>query len=113
MLICGIFEPIETTINLPEKYKTLIIEHLANILNGVFYINNSKIVKIFDFMVKINDQFNDNNLKKYNIQLSKNFVKVELVMAMYQGLGMILCKNNNIEMINSVIREMFHLDLID
>ena len=64
-------------------------------------------------MVKINDQFNDNNLKKYNIQLSKNFVKVELVMAMYQGLGMILCKNNNIEMINSVIREMFHLDLID
>ena len=55
----------------------------------------------------------ENNLKRYKIEFSKNFLKVQMVMAMNQGLGLILCKNNNIEMINSIIREMFHLDLID
>lgn len=114
ILICGIFEPIETIINLPEKHKKNIIQLMANKLDDIFYTNKtSGLVNIFEFMVKINDYFNENNLKRYNIQMSKNFLKVQMVMAMNQGLGLLLCKNNNIEMINSVIKEMFHLDLID
>ena len=70
-------------------------------------------VKIFDFMIQINDYFNKNNLKEYNIRISKNFLKVQMVMAMSQGIGILLCKERNIEMINQVIRELFHLDLID
>jgi predicted unusual protein kinase regulating ubiquinone biosynthesis (AarF/ABC1/UbiB family) len=114
ILICGIFEPIETIINLPEKHKKNIIQLMANKLDDIFYTNKKNgLVNIFDFMIKLKDYFNENNLKRYNIQMSKNFLKIQMVMAMNQGLGLILCKNNNIEMINSVIREMFHLDLID
>ena len=87
---------------------------MANKLDDIFYTNKKNgLVNIFDFMIKLKDYFNENNLKRYNIQMSKNFLKIQMVMAMNQGLGLILCKNNNIEMINSVIREMFHLDLID
>ena len=70
-------------------------------------------VKIFDFMILLNNYFNENNLKEYNIRISKNFLKVQMVMAMGQGIGIMLCKERNIEMINHVIRELFHLDLID
>ena len=65
-------------------------------------------LKIFDFMI----QLNEHNLKEYNIRISKNFLKVQMVMAMSQGIGILLCKEKNIEMINTVIREIFHLDLI-
>ena len=49
-------------------------------------------VKIFDFMIQINDYFNKNNLKEYNIRISKNFLKVQMIMAMSQGIGIMLCK---------------------
>ena len=64
-------------------------------------------------MIKLNDYFNENNLKEYNIRISKNFLKMQLTMAMGQGIGLLLCKEKNIEMINTVIREIFHLDLIE
>ena len=58
------------------------------------------------------EYFNTYNLKEYNIRISKNFLKIQMVMAMGQGIGIVLCKNKNIDMINTVINEIFHLDLI-
>ena len=84
-------------------------------LNPEYSSENKKggLINIIDFILKINDYFNENNLKEYNIQVSKNFLKVQMVMAMSQGIGIMLCKERNIEMINQVIREIFHLDLIE
>ena len=114
VLICGIFEPIESINALPEKHKQHIIQLMAGIIDDIFYKNKKGgLINIIDFILKINDYFNENNLKEYNIQVSKNFLKVQMVMAMSQGIGIMLCKERNIEMINQVIKEIFHLDLID
>ena len=114
VLICGIFEPIESINALPEKHKQHIIQLMAELIDETFHKSKrGDQVKIFDFMIQINDYFNKNNLKEYNIRISKNFLKVQMVMAMSQGIGILLCKERNIEMINQVIRELFHLDLID
>ena len=114
VLICGIFEPIESINALPEKHKQHIIQLMAGIIDDIFYKNKKGgLINIIDFILKINDYFNENNLKEYNIQVSKNFLKVQMVMAMSQGIGIMLCKERNIEMINQVIREIFHLDLIE
>jgi predicted unusual protein kinase regulating ubiquinone biosynthesis (AarF/ABC1/UbiB family) len=114
ILICGIFEPIESINAIPEKHKQYIIQLMADLIDETFHKNKrGDQVKIFDFMIQINDYFNKNNLKEYNIRISKNFLKVQMVMAMSQGIGIMLCKKRNIEMINQVIREIFHLDLIE
>jgi predicted unusual protein kinase regulating ubiquinone biosynthesis (AarF/ABC1/UbiB family) len=114
ILICGIFEPIESINAIPEKHKQYIIQLMADLIDETFHKNKKgDQVKIFDFMILLNDYFNENNLKEYNIQVSKNFLKVQMVMAMSQGIGIMLCKERNIEMINQVIREIFHLDLIE
>ena len=114
ILVCGIFEPIESINALPEKHKQHIIQLMAELIDETFHKSKrGDQVKIFDFMIQINDYFNKNNLKEYNIRISKNFLKVQMVMAMSQGIGILLCKERNIEMINQVIRELFHLDLID
>jgi len=114
ILVCGMFEPIESINALPEKHKQHIIQLMAGIIDDIFYKNKKGgLINIIDFILKINDYFNENNLKEYNIRISKNFLKVQMVMAMSQGIGILLCKENNIEMINQVIREIFHLDLIN
>jgi predicted unusual protein kinase regulating ubiquinone biosynthesis (AarF/ABC1/UbiB family) len=114
ILICGIFEPIECINALPEKHKQHIIQLMAEIIDDIFYKNKKGgLINIIDFILKINNYFNENNLKEYNIRISKNFLKVQMVMAMSQGIGIMLCKDKNIEMTNQVIREIFHLDLIE
>ena len=114
VLICGIFEPIESINALPEKHKQHIIQLMAELIDETFHKSKrGGLINIIDFILKINDYFNENNLKEYNIRISKNFLKVQMVMAMSQGIGIMLCKERNIEMINQVIKEIFHLDLID
>ena len=114
VLICGIFEPIESINALPEKHKQHIIQLMAELIDETFHKSKrGGLINIIDFILKINDYFNENNLKEYNIRISKNFLKVQMVMAMSQGIGIMLCKERNIEMINQVIREIFHLDLIE
>ena len=114
ILICGIFEPIESINAIPEKHKQYIIQLMAELIDETFHKSKKgDQVKIFDFMILLNNYFNENNLKEYNIQISKNFLKVQMVMAMGQGIGIMLCKEKNIEMINQVIKELFHLDLIE
>ena len=114
ILICGIFEPIETIIALPEKHKQHIISVMSEMIDDTFHKTKKGCqAKIFEFMIQLNDYFNENNLKEYNIRISKNFLKMQLTMAMGQGIGLLLCKEKNIEMINTVIREIFHLDLIE
>ena len=110
ILICGCLEPIETINALPEKHKQHLISILTEIIEDVFHKNKKgDQVKIFEFMNKLNNYFNKT---EYNIKISKNFLKVQLIMAMGQGIGLLLCKERNIEMINTVIKELFHLDLI-
>ena len=114
ILICGCLEPVETINALPEKHKQHIIQLMAELIDETFHKSKrGGLINIIDFILKINDYFNENNLKEYNIRISKNFLKVQMVMAMSQGIGIMLCKERNIEMINQVIKEIFHLDLID
>ena len=113
ILISGCLEPIETINMLHENHKQYIIQFLTELIDDVFHKNKrGDQVKIFEFMNKLNEYFNTYNLKEYNIRISKNFLKIQMVMAMGQGIGIVLCKNKNIDMINTVINEIFHLDLI-
>ena len=114
ILISGLLEPIDIINNLPHQHKQNIIQIISTIIDDVFNINKKgDQVKIFEFINKLNDYFNKNNLTKYNIQISKNFLKFQLSIAMNQGINIILCKEKHIEMMNTVIREIFHLDLIE
>jgi len=114
ILEIGILEPIESIHNLPEKHRTNIIEMVAGMIDDVFHkTGKGDQLKIFEILIQLNEYFNKHNLTEYDIHISKNFLKIQMIMAMSQGIGIMLCKEKHIAMINQVTREIFHLDLIE
>jgi len=114
LLSSGILEPIKNINALSESHKQNIIIIMSNIIDEVFHQNKKgDRVQMFEFIFKLNEYFNKNNLNEYNnITISKNFLKIQMSISMNQGVTIILCKEKHIELINNVIRELFHLDLI-
>ena len=54
----------------------------------------------------------NSQLATLGIRPSDNFVKTQLVLAMAHGVTLTLCKDNFIEMINKIINELFHVNLL-
>ena len=48
---------------------------------------------------------------KYNIKMSEDFINMQVVISMGNGLVMKICNDNLMEYIDKVSKEMFHLDL--
>jgi hypothetical protein len=46
------------------------------------------------------------------IQPSDNFVKTQLVLAMAHGVTLTLCKNNILTLMDDVLNELFHTNII-
>ena len=50
-------------------------------------------------------------MKKYGLYFNDDFIKMQMGLAMAQGVCLCLCKNNYIEIANQVSNEMFHNDI--
>jgi hypothetical protein len=78
-------------------------------------IHNSKEtsqLKIYEFIQKFNEYVMANDLAKYGLYISDDFVKLQMALAMSQGVSLCLCKNDFIPLANEVLNELFHTDLL-
>jgi ubiquinone biosynthesis protein len=105
----------------PRKiFKSIPFEHREHL-----YVEASKIVeetlhnskdasqiKIYDFIKKFNEYLNGNRLRSCNLHISSDFVKLQMALAMSQGVSLCLCKNDFMPFANKVLNELFHTDLI-
>jgi predicted unusual protein kinase regulating ubiquinone biosynthesis (AarF/ABC1/UbiB family) len=112
-IIDALIEPRDVFIGLPEEHKEQIVSLTSDIVRVTLY--NSKEanqLKIYDFLNQFNRYLGENNLKKYNLSINEEFVKMQVALAMAHGVSMILCKQNYMEVANEVLNEMFHTELL-
>jgi len=112
ILNCGILEPIEIIQNLPKHHYENIVkileEIITNILGESKEINQSK---MYLFFKKMNNYFQESDLKSLGIKPCDTFVKLQLVLAMSHGVTLSLCKGNYVDLFNNVMNELFHIDI--
>jgi len=113
LLSSGLIEPHNLHEILPINDYNNILNLTAEIVEET--ISNSKNtnqLQLYKFVTKFNNYLLDNNIAKYGIRPSDNFVKAQLIIAMTQGVVLMLCKENIISLVDSVINELFHLDIL-
>lgn len=114
ILETGLIEPIEIIKSLPKIHYQNISNMIKNILDDT--LHNSKTAnqsKIYYFIKNLNDYLKSNELLNYGIKPSDNFVKTQLALAMAHGITLTLCKDEFIPLIEKVIDELFHTNLLE
>lgn len=66
-----------------------------------------QIKKIYEFLFNLNNFVTENNLEKYGLKLSDEFIKLQMFIAMYQGVSLKLSSTEYIAIINKVISDLY------
>lgn len=114
-LYCGLLEPIENIEKIPKIHKENIINIISNFfIKGKDMNNKNKIqVNIYKSILELKKYLDENELSVCGIYPSDSFVQMQLALAMNDGLVSTFNKYDNyIDIIDSVITEMFHLDIL-
>lgn len=113
-ILNNVIEPRESfKFLLPATHKDRMYESASKIIEET--IHNSKEasqLKIYEFIQKFNEYVMANDLAKYGLYISDDFVKLQMALAMSQGVSLCLCKNDFIPLANEVLNELFHTDLL-
>jgi predicted unusual protein kinase regulating ubiquinone biosynthesis (AarF/ABC1/UbiB family) len=113
LLNSGMIEPIGALKRLPKEDYDTILDFLEEMLNDI--MNNSKKanqIQIYKFISKLKDVLSKKELQCFGIRPSDDFVKFQLVLAMSQGITLSLCKNEFIPLMDKVLNELFHVELL-
>lgn len=108
-----IIEPRELFQSIPEYNREKLYIELGKIIKET--VHNSKDasqIKLYEFIKKFNEYLNGNKLRSYGLHISDNFVKMQMALAMSQGVSLCLCKNDFMPFANKVLNELFHTELI-
>lgn len=92
-----------------ENKKILIDEAIIIIEETLYGSKNVNQTKIYDFMKKFNRFLSNLNIK--TLYINHQFVKLQMALAMSQGVSLHLCKNDYMPLANKVLNELFHKDL--
>jgi len=113
-LIDILLEPKGFIDELQVEDKNYIINIISDIVTVIIEKSKKEFQSlIFDFVFNLNNYLNNKDLKKYGIKINEEFIKIQMGISMAYGLGMILCKDNYIDVINEVLNEVFHLDVFE
>jgi predicted unusual protein kinase regulating ubiquinone biosynthesis (AarF/ABC1/UbiB family) len=113
LLNSGIIEPIEIIQNLPRLHYNNIIELLSKIIHDVVHSSKQATqLKMYKFLSAFNSYMKDNKLTELGLKPSDNFVKTQLSLAMSHGITLTLCKDDYMLVMDKVVNELFHTDML-
>jgi len=112
-ILNNIIEPKEVFMHIPFTHKNMIINEASNIIEETIHgTKNASQLKLYEFIKKFNEYLCDNKLSSYGLYISDDFVKLQMALAMSQGVSLCLCKNDFMPFANTVLNELFHTDLL-
>jgi predicted unusual protein kinase regulating ubiquinone biosynthesis (AarF/ABC1/UbiB family) len=112
-LLMMALEPKFVLTNLPNNHFEKMLDIVEKILTNALYSKNeANQTKIYQGIMEINTYLNNGNLRALNLNVSDLFVKVQMTLAMCNGINMALCKNDYMTVANKTLNELFHLDLL-
>jgi predicted unusual protein kinase regulating ubiquinone biosynthesis (AarF/ABC1/UbiB family) len=104
----GFFDPPDILNKLSVSEKEYIIGEISKFINVILTdTKNANQKKIYEFLFNLNNFITENNLEKYGLKLNDEFIKLQMFIAMYQGISMKLTNNDYIEVVNKVINELY------
>jgi len=112
LLYSGCLEPMEVIQNLPKVHTDNLIMLMAEIIDEVMNKNTANQIEVCKVLMRMDRYMNNHQLTKLGIKPSNNFVKAQLALAMSQGVTLTLCKEKFISVVNTVINELFHTELL-
>ena len=109
----GIIEPKGIIDQIPKKDYDKIIDLFEEILYETIYVpKKANQVQIYKLLSKVKDYLSTSTLSNIGIKPSDNFVKSQLVLAMAHGVTLKLCKDDYASLVDKVMNELFHTDMI-
>ena len=113
LLTSGIIEPIHILKSLPKDHYENILAFTTEIIQDTIY--NSKQanqIQLYKFISKFKTYISDPEISGLGLRPSDSFVKIQLVLAMAHGVTLTLCKENYITLLDDVINELFHTNMM-
>lgn len=113
ILNSGIIDPPGILQQIPQNDYNNILTFTEEIINDT--INSSKKanqIQIYKFISKLKEYLSKDELANIGIKPSDDFVKSQLVLAMSHGVTLTLCKDDFITLMDRVINELFHTDML-
>jgi predicted unusual protein kinase regulating ubiquinone biosynthesis (AarF/ABC1/UbiB family) len=108
ILTNGFFDPPDILDKLSPSEKKYIIELISKVINdSLIDSNNANQKKIYEFLFNLNNFVTENNLEKYGLKLNDEFIKLQMFIAMYQGVSFKLSSTEYIAIMNKVISELY------
>jgi len=113
VLNSNVIEPPNVFFQIPKEKYECILDLGTNLIKEAF-IDKKKPsqTQLFTFFSKMKEYLQDSQLLELGIRPSDNFVKTQLVLAMAHGVTMSLCKDNMTAILEEVMNELFHTDLL-
>ena len=109
----GIIEPADGLKNLSINHYNNIVNFTAEIIEET--VQNSKKanqIQLYKFLYKFKSYLSNNEISELGLRLSANFVKTQLVLAMSHGVTLTLCKDDYFTLADTVLNELFHINMI-
>jgi predicted unusual protein kinase regulating ubiquinone biosynthesis (AarF/ABC1/UbiB family) len=109
-----ILQPKNIIQNLSSEKYNILLEMIVQLLKDTI-LNKQKNTYycIYDFIIQFHNYIHKYSIFSMGISLNHNFIKTQLVLVMYHGIFMKLCKDNWLDIFNKTINEMFHMDLLN
>ena len=112
-LVKVLLDPPDLKNVLPIEDYTRLIVIIAIILQETIHSKNAaNQIQIYEFFKRFNDFLSESAIKKYNIKVNEDFIKIQVAITMANGISMTLCKNDFINVANAILCEIFHLNLV-
>jgi predicted unusual protein kinase regulating ubiquinone biosynthesis (AarF/ABC1/UbiB family) len=109
-----IIQPVEVIESLPKEHYDYLIEFIVKLLNDTIHNKeNTTQYRIYEFISKFHEYINKYSIFSFGLYLNDNFIKTQLILIMYHGIFMKLCKENWLEIFNKTINELFHMELLN
>lgn len=111
-LVQVLLDPPDLKNVLPIEHYNRLIVIVAHILQESIHSKNvANQIQIYEFFKRFNDFLSEPTIKKYNIKVNEDFIKIQVAITMANGISMTLCKNDYINVLNTTLCEIFHLNL--
>ena len=114
ILTSGIIEPVELIQCLPKEQYDTIIQFISSIIQSMIdrkrEVNQ---VEIYNLFRDINVYLSTNDVTELGLKPCDGFVKLQLTIAMAHGVTMSLCGENYTGLLDQVLAEMFHTNLLE
>ena len=104
----GFFEPPDILDKLSVLEKDYLINQISNFINIILTDpTNANQKQIYNFLFNLNNFVIENKLEKYGLRLNDEFIKLQMFIAMYQGISLKLTNSDYMDVVNKVINELY------